>query len=100
MVKEVFFLTNKEKADIMRLQEEGLGYRTIAARLSLPVSSVKSWCRRHPLEEEDVCLNCGAPVQQTPQKRRRKFCSDHCRNAWWSAHPEMRSPKMLYFKRI
>lgn len=89
-------MTNKEKNEIIRLQKEGMGYRAIAACLSLPVDSVKSWCRRHPNDQADECLCCGAAIHQTPQKRRRKFCSDRCRNAWWSAHPEMRSPKALY----
>lgn len=92
-------MTKEERSSVIRLQKAGYGYRRIAANLSLPLSTVKSWCRRHPIQNDqndNVCLNCGVPIQQTPHKRRRKFCSDRCRNAWWSSHPEMRNSKTVY----
>ena len=80
------------------LRHNGQGYRTIAAKLDLPINSVKSWCRRHPLESStaDNCLYCGAKITSIPHKRQRKFCSDKCRFAWWSEHSEERTVKTAY----
>lgn len=91
-------MTKEERNKIKTLQLQGMGYRTIAAILNLPVNSVKSWCRRHPVRSapEKHCHNCGAAIEQTPQKRRKKFCSDKCRYIWWSAHPEKRNTKTVY----
>lgn len=85
-------MTKEQKEIITRLQRDGKGYRTIAAETGIPVNSVKSWMRRHPLEDEDGdrCLQCGTPLRQTPGRRQKKYCSDRCRMTWWSAHPEMR----------
>ena len=93
MVKEVFSMTKEQKEIITRLQRDGKGYRTIAAETCIPVNSVKSWIRRHPLEGKNCgrCLQCGAPLSQTPGRRQKKYCSDRCRMTWWSTHPEMRS---------
>lgn len=92
MVKGVFFsMTNEQKERITALRRTGHGYKMIATSLGLPADTVKSWCRRHPAEDTEsdtVCLQCGKTISQTPHKRKRKFCSDICRNRWWSAHPE------------
>ena len=96
--REGFVMTNEQTIMISRLMREGKGYRRIAAELDLPVNSVKSWCRRHPREEGDAnhCMMCGKEVYSTSHKRVRKFCSDKCRYAWWSAHPEKRKIRTEY----
>ena len=98
MVKEAFFMTSKQTADIVRLQREGKGYRAIAAELDQPVNSVKSWCRRHLCEDDKTgfCLQCGTEIHLTPHRRPRKFCSDMCRLTWWKEHPEKRKTKTVY----
>ena len=80
-----------EKA-ITQLQFQGYGYRRIANLLNLPVETVKSHCKRHPLtpakaEKLSLCLQCGADVGQKPHRKKKRFCSDKCRSAWWNAHP-------------
>lgn len=91
-------MTNEQTIMISRLMKDGMGYRKIAEELDLPVNSVKSWCRRHPCEEEkaEYCPVCGKEIFSLPHKRVRKFCSDGCRYAWWSAHPEERTIKTGY----
>lgn len=91
-------MTNEQTILISRLMKDGMGYRKIAAELDLPINSVKSWCRRHPCEEEktDRCPVCGKEIFSLPHKRVRKFCSDECRYAWWSAHPEKRKIRTEY----
>lgn len=91
-------MTQKQIRDITELQNEGKGYRTISDKLGLPLNAVKSWCYRHPVQGKrtGLCLQCGAELEQTPGKKKKKFCSDGCRNAWWTAHPERRVPKKTY----
>lgn len=35
------------------------------------------------------CLYCGAPVEQNPKRREKKFCSDSCRMLWWNSHKDL-----------
>lgn len=95
---EVSVMDDLQIKQIDRLRQDGKGYRTIAAELGLPINSVKSWCRRHPLEagNTDVCLHCGVEIISKPHKRKRKFCSDKCRLEWWSAHPDKRTARTVY----
>ena len=91
-------MTTKQTEEIIRLQREGKGYKTIAAMIGVPLSSVKSWCKRHSdeLEQTGFCLQCGARVRIIPHKKRRRFCSDKCRLAWWRSHPENRKDTTGY----
>ena len=79
-------MTSAQIEQVIRLQEAGKGYRTIASELGLSINSVKSWCRRHPVEETPVngCKQCSAPLIQFPGKRKRIYCSDRCRYLWWA----------------
>lgn len=91
-------MTNEQIDRITYLQQSRKGYRTIAAELDLPVNSVKSWCRRHPINglERGRCQQCGAPLNQIIGKRTRRFCSDACRLLWWKEHPEKKSHRIAY----
>ena len=91
-------MTSVQIEQVIRLQEAGKGYRTIAAELGLSINSVKSWCRRHPVEgmPTNGCKQCGAPLIQFPGKREKVYCSDRCRSLWWSAHPECRGHRVAY----
>lgn len=87
-------MTNEERMRIVELQRQGYGYKKIATITGLPQNTVKSYCSRHPVvgtdstERDGLCRNCKKPLEQTPHKRQKKFCSDACRMAWWNAHPE------------
>lgn len=91
-------MTSAQIEQVIRLQEAGKGYRTIASELGLSINSVKSWCRRHPVEETPVngCKQCSAPLIQFPGKRKRFYCSDRCRYLWWAAHPECGGHRVEY----
>ena len=94
-------MTVSEKKSIDALRRRGLGYRRIAGELRLPADTVKMYCRRHPLspdaefEPGDFCLNCGASLNHIPGKKKRKFCSDKCRMAWWNSHRELVKHKTM-----
>ena len=91
-------MTTDEKQRVSELQHQGLGYKKISALTGISANTVKSYCKAHPCvdEAESKCLNCGVPIFQTPHRREKKFCSDKCRNAWWTAHPEMRKVDKPY----
>ncbi len=101
-------MTDQQKMQINRLRSEGHGYGCIAALLGLSENTVKSHCRRNGLAGKlgsiiresggpvHLCPQCGLPVRQTPGRKEKKFCSDKCRNAWWSAHADKVQRKAYY----
>ena len=94
-------MTNAERSRIVELQQTGYGYKKIATITGLPQNTVKSYCSRHPVqvnltEQDGLCRNCKKPLEQTPHKRKKKFCSDVCRMTWWNNHPELVQRKAYY----
>lgn len=87
-------MTAEEIRRVGQLQREGYGYKKIASLTGLPVNTIKSHCRRHPVSNESIavenglCKMCGNTLTQTPHKKKRLFCSDACRMAWWNSHRE------------
>lgn len=79
---------------IRELQMQGHGYKKIAKILGISENTVKSYCRRHPVENS--CLQCLRALSHTPGKKRKKFCSDKCRLAWWNTHKEFVKKKTFY----
>ena len=72
-----------QKQQIIALRRDGAGYGKIAAAVGLSINTVKSFCRRHALtakKNDSVCEQCGRPVVQQPGRKRKRFCSDACRN--------------------
>lgn len=82
LLKGAMDMTKEEKQRVEALRRQGTGYGAIAWELGLSVNTVS----RHPLPDGTVCENCGAPIVQMPGRKRKRFCSDACRNAWWNAH--------------
>ena len=86
-------MTQEQRQEIRRLRAMGEGYKRIGAILNLSVNTVKSFCRRDREEDkpsiEDqpddcvVCLRCGQTIVQISGRKRRLFCSDACRVAYW-----------------
>jgi endogenous inhibitor of DNA gyrase (YacG/DUF329 family) len=100
-------MTNQQKEQITTLRSQGYGYTTIANAVGVSKDSVKAYCRRHGLGgkvadnsriqlETDMCLNCGTPLSQAEGRKKKKFCSDACRQAWWNAHPEKVNRRAVY----
>ena len=85
-------MTNEQKQRLICLRRGGAGYGQIAQGLGVSINTVKSFCRRHGLaaeSHESVCEQCGIPVSQNPGRKRKRFCSDACRNKWWNSHLEL-----------
>lgn len=86
-------MTDEDKYKLSILQSHGLGYSRASSELGLPLEAVKGFYRRN---KPATCRYCGAVVRLTAHKRKRLFCSDKCRGAWWRAHPEQMSHRTLY----
>lgn len=83
--------------EIQKLRFQGLGYKKIAQELGISENTVKSFCRRNPIDKsKKICMQCGKPIIRTPHKREKKFCSDKCRLDWWKEHPELINKKAVY----
>ena len=86
-------MTDKEKQQIKALRESGESYAQISKMMDLPINSIKTYCRRNNLTSIDVekedktstCVECGKPIEQTPGRKKKKFCSDKCRNQRWNS---------------
>lgn len=82
-------MTENQQKEIKALRQAGLGYKKIAATMSLSENTIKSYCIRNKLKtgsEQPVCLECGQPIMQPAGQKGKKFCSDVCRIKWWNHH--------------
>ena len=97
-------MTNEQKLQIAAYRKAGMGYKQIAKELDLSANSVKSYCRRNGLNNEaleqslpeSACENCGKSVKQKKGKKKKRFCSDKCRNQWWNSHLDQVKRKAVY----
>ena len=95
-------MTNEQKILILSLRAKGLGYRKVAAKLGISENTVKSFCRRQKdspqvnVQAGSVCKCCGAPIEQTPGRKEKKFCSDKCRREWWNSHLDQVDRRAIY----
>lgn len=86
-------MTEQQKADVTSLRINGCSYSQIAAKLNISENTVKSFCRRNSLKAADVkqvpdtvCEFCKTEITHIDGKKRKRFCSDRCRNRWWNAN--------------
>lgn len=96
-------MRNGHKEHVLAYRRNGMSYGQIAAKMDMNLNTVKSICRRNhvPKGEEpkidyNLCLWCGKEVAQLPKRKRKKFCCDKCRHAWWNDHPEKVKRKAYY----
>ena len=82
-------MTRKQKTEVDHLRIIGASASDIASQLGLSVNTVRSYFFRHPLEQscDGACPVCGEPLYSLLKRKRRRFCSDACRMAWWNRHP-------------
>lgn len=104
--REGFGMTETQKQQIREYREFGYGYKKIGQLAGISENTVKTFCRRNglggtaaagkPAQAGDSCLCCGKLIVQAPGRKKRKFCSDKCRNKWWNAHPDEVNRKTVY----
>ncbi|BAK46681.1 hypothetical protein CXIVA_07140 [Clostridium sp. SY8519] len=103
-------MTENQKSKIRTLRRKGYGYGRIAKELEIPLNTVKSYCRRNADEiaekpkpaveytgEVTHCENCGREIRQIAKRKRKRFCCDKCRNAWWNSHLDQVKRKKVYY---
>ncbi len=85
-------MTEYQKEQIANMRVAGESYAAIAIALGLSRNTVKSYCQRNvavepiPHNPDDKCDKCGNAIIQATGHRKRRFCSDACRMAWWNTH--------------
>ena len=85
----------KERLDLMRRQ--GKKASEIALELHISVNTVRSYMRRHPMDEyEHRCKCCNRPVFQPSGRKPKIFCSDKCRMKWWNSHRDVVNKKAYH----
>lgn len=106
-------MTPIQATQIRELRMRGTGYKAIATITGLTRDIVRNYCKAHGLDglcsdltvnmkermaKGKVCWYCGRELLQPHTGRRKKFCSDACRRAWWKIHPEAsrQSEEALY----
>lgn len=86
-------MNGQQKTQVEKYRRAGMGFVEISNRLGIPVSTIKSYCYKHSVQdmtaESDapLCPECGLPVPKMHFKPRR-FCSDACRAKYWNQHPD------------
>ena len=81
-------MTNKQKATIDRLVQQGESITAIAETMGLSKSAVKSYLYRSTEKEgRAFCAQCGKAMD-TYKRPTRRFCSDACRTRWWNHHQQ------------
>ncbi len=100
-------MTDKEKKQVEVYRGQGLGYTEISKKMDLSIGTIKAYCRRHgfggkvaygetKVELVLTCECCGKPVKQNPGRKKKRFCSDKCRNVWWNSHMNLVKRKANY----
>ena len=79
---------------MLELYYQGKGYKAIAKELNISENTAKSFCRRQA--SKSVCKQCGAQIQSKPGRKKKQFCSDKCRLAWWNSHRDKVNRKAFY----
>lgn len=86
-------MTERQAQQIRDLRERGQGYKAIANATGLSRDAVRYFCKSNGLDAADSkagdrCPNCGKPLAQPRTGRRKRFCDEACRRAWWKNHPD------------
>lgn len=91
-------MTKQEIETLNIMRNRGKTATEIALTLQISVNTVRSYIRRHPMENavQVECRQCGKPIVQVKGRKAKYFCSDKCRNTWWNSHPEKINRKAYY----
>ena len=85
-----------QKQRIEELRVKGKTYAVIADELGLSINTIKSHCRRKGVGTTDICPECGQLLEHLPHKKKKRFCCEKCRVAWWVKNPQAINRKTVY----
>jgi len=83
--------------EILVRRKDGQSMGQISKNTGIPVSTVKSYFRRHRPEGEEgsvkdataeLCQQCGKAMKNGGRGKPKRFCKESCRRAWWKAHKD------------
>ncbi len=108
-----YAMTDLQKQQITEMRENGSTYADIAAALSLPIGTIKSYFSRNPSSKalapdiphdmqeisSGCCKRCGQLLVNTPGHRQKTFCSSECQRLYWREHPELMNHTAIIQKR-
>lgn len=100
-------MNDSQRQQIRKLRADGYSYGKVAQALGLSENTIKTFCRRNGLGgvvevpmsvdlDRHYCLYCGVEVKQNPGRKKKKFCSDKCRNVWWNSNLDKVNRKAVY----
>ena len=90
-------MKKQEMDAIHELRLQGKNVSEIGLALGITANTVSSHIRRHPEIYGGMnCEYCGKAITQSAGRKRKRFCSDRCRMAWWNTHQEDVSRKAYY----
>ena len=96
-------MTNEEKQKIRELREKNIGYKRISILLGLNHNTVKSFCQRNNLggvkvkkDEIGICPYCNKKIKDLGTFKKRRFCSDECKNKRWRMNSDKINKKAYY----
>ena len=95
-------MTDLERSQIHAYRLDGLTPKQISELTGITSNTIKVYCHRNPLaptaiaDHKGLCRYCGKPLIQTPHKKVKRYCSDHCRMAWWKANEAQLNKKAYY----
>ena len=96
IVKEVLPMTDAQRQRVFELHSQGLGYSKIAQATGISINTIKSSLQAikvisgKPQSSSNVyCKQCRRLLVHTPGHKKKQFCSDKCRMAWWNSHLDL-----------
>ena len=86
-------MSTRQKQKIREMRSKGMGFKKIGDEIGATTDSVKGYCRRNGMagfgwarpidvnvqEERVRCRCCGRLIRRNELGRKRKFCSDACK---------------------
>lgn len=75
-------MDQKIKNKIMKMKGNGDGYKKIAAELNISIGSVRNVLKEK--DDDSFCKYCGKKLTFVIGKKRKMFCGDSCRYAYWN----------------
>lgn len=99
-------MTNEQKQAICSMRESGVPVTSIAEQLGLSINTIKSFCKRNHVLSGHIrntnthfCLQCQTKIPQNQHRKEKKFCSDKCRQLWWTENSAL-IPRSSQVERI
>lgn len=96
-------MDKETRKSIFELKSQGVSNKVVAAVLGLKKETLLEFCKKYHLigtaeviqlniielkRQSIICPQCYGPIRQKKRGRKKRFCSDACRRAWWKENAE------------